>query len=240
MSFEEFVIASNKAETAEETFELFIQAMQRFGFDRSVYSFLTRHASIGYDAGHAIACAYPEDWMKHYFAKDYLKIDPVVAVALGTPRPFFWDNLSMDDSQQVLMREAEDASLCKGIGIPLHNMNGEVAAVGLASSAKGLEVEEHHLSLLHAYAFQFHQAYTAKLEQGDMQRVVLSVKESEVLHWMADGKKLSDIGELMNLSEDAIRYYLKSIYGKLGVNQRTAAVIKAIRLGLLNPYRVGL
>jgi DNA-binding CsgD family transcriptional regulator len=240
MNFEEFIIASNKAETAEQVFDIFIKAMQRFGFDKSVYSFLTRHASIGYDAGHAIACAYPEDWMKHYFAKDYLSIDPVITEGLRTSRPFFWDDIPLNGQQAVLMNEAKDASLCKGIGIPLHNIDGEVAAVGLASSTQGLEVEAHHLSLLQAYAFQFHQAYTAKLEHGERERIVLSAKESEVLHWMADGRKLSDIGELMNLSEDAIRYYLKSIYGKLGVNQRTAAVIKAIRLGLLNPYRVGL
>lgn len=240
MDFETFVIVTNEAETPDDVYALFIQAMQRFGFDRSVYSFLTRHASVGFEAGHAIACAYPDDWMEHYFARQYQRIDPVIGEALRSSRPFLWDTLPMDADQQRLMDESKELRLFDGVGIPMHSANGEVAAIGVASSERMGDIAPHQMSLLHAYAFQFHHAYTAKLAAEETPRIALTPKESEVLHWMAEGKTLNDIAEIMHLSEDTIRYYLKAIYRKLGVNQRTQAVIKGIRYGLLNPYRIGL
>lgn len=240
MDFESFITATQEAASPEATYDVFIEAMKKFGFDQTVYSFMTRHASIGFEAGHAVACDYPDEWMEHYFSKKYQNIDPVITEALRSARPFLWDDLPIDSAQAVLMNEAKDVGLLEGVGLPIHNANGEVAALGLASSDGRVDISANRLALVHAYAFQFHNAYTHKLAKEESPRILLTAKESEVLHWMAEGKTLSDIGDIMCLSEDAIRYYLKSLYGKLGANQRTLAVIKAIRYGLLNPYRIGL
>lgn len=61
----------------------------------------------------------------------------------------------------------------------------------------------------------------------------LSERESEILQFVARGFSNREIAELTALSRFTIEGYTKSIYRKLAVNSRTAAVFEAKALGLL-------
>ncbi len=61
----------------------------------------------------------------------------------------------------------------------------------------------------------------------------LSEREVEVLRLMADGLKNQEIADRLVVSLNTIRYHSKNIFGKLGVDNRTAAVGRARELGLL-------
>lgn len=240
MDFESFIIASNQAQTPEEAYALFARATASFGYEQGVYCFLSPHADIGIKGGLAVASNYPDEWVAHYLQNEYMHIDPMIPACLGQTRPFEWAALSSNDTQRKVVNESVEFGLHNGLAIPIHSTKGEVAAIGLAAKEELKDRPTHIYSLLHAYAQQFHHVYTSLLDKRERPRIELSTKEREVLHRLADGKTLADIGEIMCLSEDAIRYYVKALYTKLGANQRTQAVVKAIGLGLLNPYRVGL
>ncbi|GGY27983.1 DNA-binding response regulator [Rhodanobacter panaciterrae] len=62
----------------------------------------------------------------------------------------------------------------------------------------------------------------------------LSDRESEILKLVARGYSNRDIAELTTLSRFTIEGYTKSIYRKLAVRSRTAAVFEAKALGLLH------
>jgi pimeloyl-ACP methyl ester carboxylesterase/DNA-binding CsgD family transcriptional regulator len=53
---------------------------------------------------------------------------------------------------------------------------------------------------------------------------VLSVRERDVLHWVARGKTNAEIGTALYISESTVRKHLQNAYKKLGVSSRTAAV----------------
>lgn len=61
----------------------------------------------------------------------------------------------------------------------------------------------------------------------------LSVREREILQWVAQGLSNRDIAERANLSRLTIEGHTKNIYRKLAVKSRTAAVHEARTLGLL-------
>jgi len=63
---------------------------------------------------------------------------------------------------------------------------------------------------------------------------MFSERENEVLQLMARGLSNSDIARQLYLSEGTIRNYTSSIFSKLGVSDRTQAVIAALRYGLVN------
>lgn len=63
--------------------------------------------------------------------------------------------------------------------------------------------------------------------------VRLSARELEVLQLLARGCSNRDIADLISLSRLTVEGYIKSVYRKLGVGSRTAAVFEAQRLGLL-------
>ena len=55
----------------------------------------------------------------------------------------------------------------------------------------------------------------------------LSPCESQVLHWLSQGKTNKDIGVILELSARTVQKHLEHIYRKLGVENRTGAAAKA-------------
>jgi DNA-binding NarL/FixJ family response regulator len=63
---------------------------------------------------------------------------------------------------------------------------------------------------------------------------LLSPRELQVLALVADGTTNRAAGERLHLSEATVKTHLISIYAKLGVNDRAAAVAEGFRRGLLD------
>ena len=58
----------------------------------------------------------------------------------------------------------------------------------------------------------------------------LTARERDVLHWLAAGKTDRDIGAILNISPRTVQKHLQRIYEKLGVETRTAAVMRTLAL----------
>lgn len=77
-----------------------------------------------------------------------------------------------------------------------------------------------------------------KLEDGDKpagpallkQELGLTDRESEVLHWIANGKTNRDIAEILDMSPRTVNKHLEQIFPKLGVENRTSAAGVALRI----------
>jgi DNA-binding NarL/FixJ family response regulator len=61
----------------------------------------------------------------------------------------------------------------------------------------------------------------------------LSARETEVLRLVARGQTNAEIGRALYISEATVKTHLLRAFGKLGVSDRTAAVTRAIELGML-------
>ena len=55
--------------------------------------------------------------------------------------------------------------------------------------------------------------------------IALSLREGEVLHWVREGKRNSEIAQVLNISAHTVRHHLENIFAKLGVETRTAAIV---------------
>lgn len=69
--------------------------------------------------------------------------------------------------------------------------------------------------------------------RGAKERPGLSEREREVLAHIAEGRSAPQIAELLFLSPATVKSHLQSLYEKLGVSDRAAAVAEAMRRGLL-------
>lgn len=63
--------------------------------------------------------------------------------------------------------------------------------------------------------------------------VVLTRRESQCLHWLAEGKSSWDIGKILGLSVSAVNGHISRLCRKLGTSSRLVAALRASRLGLL-------
>jgi len=62
----------------------------------------------------------------------------------------------------------------------------------------------------------------------------LSERETEILNLMARGLINADIARELFLSEGTVKNYASNLFSKLGVSDRTQAVIAGLRQGLID------
>jgi DNA-binding NarL/FixJ family response regulator len=61
----------------------------------------------------------------------------------------------------------------------------------------------------------------------------LTARELDVLRLIRDGYKNKQIADKLFISENTVNFHIKNLVGKLGANDRTQAVMIAVRRGLL-------
>ncbi len=66
-------------------------------------------------------------------------------------------------------------------------------------------------------------------EQILRERLRITAREAEVLVWLARGKTNRDIADVLGLSPRTVNKHLEGIYTKLGVENRSAAVVQCLR-----------
>ncbi len=62
----------------------------------------------------------------------------------------------------------------------------------------------------------------------------LTEREQEVLHWLVQGSGNEEIAKRLYLTVATVKAHLTAIFTKLGVNSRTQAIVKALKLGLVS------
>lgn len=65
------------------------------------------------------------------------------------------------------------------------------------------------------------------------QTSTLSEREMEVLQLLADGRSTPEIATTMFISQKTVKNHLASIYEKIDARDRTQAVIRAVKLGII-------
>lgn len=63
----------------------------------------------------------------------------------------------------------------------------------------------------------------------------LTPRETEILRLVASGFSNREIGEALFLAEGTVKNHLSTLLAKLGVRDRTRAVLRALHLGILSP-----
>jgi DNA-binding CsgD family transcriptional regulator len=98
-----------------------------------------------------------------------------------------------------------------------------------------LELMRPHLANLYRLGIAIDRAREAPAHvDGALQRaqVPLTPREREVLDWLSAGKTNRDIAAILGASARTVEKHLERIYEKLGVETRTAAVMRAMNSNL--------
>lgn len=240
MRLSEFIDQSNRLASPAAVVALMERAAKDQGFNHYAYCALTRHER--YDAGDnpapAVVHNFPADWINFYFGQNYQTIDPVVLFAPQLDRPFFWNGLDqkfpLDRMQKTILQQAGEAKLHDGIGVPLHDAQGNVCLMTFAADDSHPDPTA-ELSTLNALAAQFHLVYkTIGLTDIDSTTVpLLSKRERECLQWIARGKSTWEVGMILHISENTTKYHIKNATSKLNSHTRTQAVLAAVQCGQL-------
>ncbi|WP_022963680.1 response regulator transcription factor [Halopseudomonas pelagia] len=68
-------------------------------------------------------------------------------------------------------------------------------------------------------------------------RTSLSIRERQVLHWVAQGRSNRHVAQLLSISEATVKGHLHNTMNKLGAHNRTHAVTIALQQGIIQVER---
>lgn len=66
-----------------------------------------------------------------------------------------------------------------------------------------------------------------------MQQKILSKREHQIFLLLIENKSTYDIAIKLNISEKTVRNHISNVIGKLGVSNRTQAIITLIKNGII-------
>ena len=62
----------------------------------------------------------------------------------------------------------------------------------------------------------------------------MTKREEEVLQLIADGCSTAEVADQMYISQKTVKNHLASIYQKLDARDRTQAILRAVRMGIIS------
>ena len=217
----------------------FLKHAGQFGISHFVYA----NASTCHEPWY-LETNYPTEWLQHYVAHDFVSVDVVPLESCRSPAAFQWRAALAKPGYGAEARRVFDEAAAFGIHdgytVPIHGPGG-MALMSLAAADRSLFTPS-ALPRLHALqlmSYHYHMAAERSLAQApkaaEPASIMLTRRETEVLHWAAKGKTGWEISHILHVAERTVTFHIENAKAKLGAATRGHAVVKAISLGLICP-----
>jgi LuxR family quorum-sensing system transcriptional regulator SolR len=232
-TFEDFAERSLEAESLEALGQLFLSALEKEGFENfaiaEVAAFKLKRMALSH---------FPNGFLAYYHEQNYDRIDPIITAGLRTARPFCWKDAlprTMSQKQKAFIAECRELGVHSGITMPFHGPGGRVDLVSV-SQRRLKPTNRKRLSLIYAISAQVWQR-SLTFEEGPAAAfptgIELSPRELECLAWVREGVSYHDIADRLGISHRTVEFHMSNVLRKLDARDKTAAVVCAMRLGLL-------
>ncbi|HEV2957227.1 MAG TPA: LuxR C-terminal-related transcriptional regulator [Xanthobacteraceae bacterium] len=165
---------------------------------------------------------WPRRWSDHNAKANTYADDPAAAWCRRTIDPFEWSEGTGPE---------QDAGMPKRYLVPVIRATGSTSCVTMAGERPELESRARRaVYMLSLYA---HARAVSLLDctDGAGPRRELTLREREVLHWIAAGKSSWDVSVILGISERTVNWLISRASRKLNAVNRTHAVVNAIRAG---------
>lgn len=187
---------------------------------------------------------FPDGWATEYLNEQYFLYDPHLNYVVRTGRCIQFSNIKekreLSAAEGAYLERVAEWELGDGFLVPAFGTL-PMPGVGLAPYPRwfsfrqlnGPAVDDANVAVLEAIAQATHiQSGRIANSAGDGQKK-LAPREVAILNWMALGKTNGEIGTILGIATPTVATYVRRLYNKLEVSDRTAAAVKGVKLGLI-------
>jgi len=233
--FSRLMHLNTETEWCDELFKL----GNYFGFERTLLALVVKPGQKLEDA--FLRSNYEPEWRHTYDRDKLVYCDPTVAHCVAKNTSLLWSpDIFASREQKQMYEDASSYGLRSGVTLPIHGPRGELGILCFvndrypgAAFRKDLNHILPGLSLLRDIAFDTGVGFCATPD-SDLPKPKLTPKELECLKWTAAGKTTWEISKILRCSQSVVNFHITNIRGKLGVGNRRDAVVKSLRLGLID------
>ncbi len=180
---------------------------------------------------------FPEDWVQHYIEDHLDSVDPIPQLAAQRVRPFRWSEAQelgkLTDEMIEYLLEMKLAGIGDGLALTVFGPNLRNAYVSLGFESDDFDPSDEKVLEYQWIAQVGHLRFCQLSDRAAENDKELSRREREVLDLIASGKSNSVIATLMKISSHTVDAHVRSIYAKLGVNDRTSAALMGVQRGIV-------
>lgn len=236
----DFAEKLKQADDIKAAWSALIGCVNQFGGTDAGYAF-SWHGDLDPD-DMLLQFDYPQHFLDKYDQAGHVEHDWSVVHCQREPRAFYVSTdqrvLSRLTPRQLMVEhDAYDVGMRHVITMPLRGHG--YGWGGLSVAFRGTSEAEFHRTLaaheesLRRIGLLFHGAMRQKPGLGGM--IEISAREREILTWAASGYSSKAIGHRLNLSSRTVEHHIASASIRLGAQNRTHAVAKALILNLIQP-----
>ncbi|QSB44974.1 LuxR family transcriptional regulator [Tsuneonella flava] len=179
---------------------------------------------------------FPREWEERYRAEFYL-IDPIATHAITRRGAFCWpDDLAgtpLKPAERDYLALLADYGMERGVGLASFGPFARTGFIGVGLPRSGIAIDRRSILMVEVAARLAHQRYLRLIDPFPNGPPSLSDREIEVLSLIAQGKSNAVIAQLLDISPSSVDVYVKRIFTKMGVADRTSASVRALAMGLV-------
>lgn len=183
-------------------------------------------------AGSSVITNWPPEMIAYYDREGMLTSSPVIERMRKSTKPFPYDiSLITEPKLQGAVTLFRKFHMDRGAYFPVHDSLGQRGSISLSGDREPFSMDEMAaLSYLFIHVFD---SLSALRELDRKPNETLTDREIDCLTWTAAGKTSAEIAEILSLSEHTVNHYLNRATKKLDTVNRTQAVVKAMKTGLI-------
>lgn len=237
-TLERFVSEIVAQDTGPGLFDYFDAQVRSLGFDYYSLGVLPLDPKLG--KAPILHGTFPNAYVESYVEIEGHKHDPFLEAVATRVVPFLQEEVQSQVPDTKGTRQLLDVgnsfNLRNGFMVPLPT-TGVARGVGFWALGPRVRFDR----IVGAYWHQLHimaahfasAAETFGLFPAPEGDIDLSPRERDCLRWVGLGFTGDEVAERMNISERTVRFHLKNACNKLDAERRTEAVVRALRLGLI-------
>lgn len=179
---------------------------------------------------------FPSQVVTRFVELGYGRHAPLIRVAMATGRPHLANDVAarhrLSRSEKTHREAIVQAGLGEALALPLYGPLGRDAVAILAQARDPERFDRALWPLLHMIAQRAHlRAFSLSGQEPPPQS--LSEREVEILRFVAQGKSNGVIADILSIAAGTVDTYLRRIFEKLDVADRTSAAVKGVSMGLI-------
>ena len=183
------------------------------------------------------AFGHDREWITEYRDAKFRKHDPVPDHVMRTGRVMTYEEalaeLTLSSPQAAFVERARAVGFTNSMAMPVYGPFDFDTYATLSLGRPFTGNDAHIVNRIVAIVEVANRRIAQLLENRTAIDIPLSERESEVLHWIGLSKSNGDIATILNISPSTIDTYVRRLFAKLGVNDRIAAAVQGIRIGLI-------
>lgn len=208
---------------------------RRHGFSASNYYFIRSGSNLLSAA--PLQDGFKREEIETYLSFDFQRLDIVPRIALAAGVPVRWSDAwkaeQTTPEERAFLAALQAIGFPDGYSLPCYGPNNRNAVVSIATRDRAYRADPGRLTEFHFAAQAAHLRICAHFADEVALDRQLSSREKEILDWVARGKSNTVIADILEISPGTVDTYMRRIYEKLDVSDRTSAAVKGVGLGLI-------